>query len=617
MLQIFEGIEADLVPSRGLAQPVVKRRIEAKLRIAECRDKHRHTLFIGRLQNSPLSLRMLRQVRSDGVVQFVRAHHFVVVPSLQHCRHNFFDVIQVLFRLERVVDTVVPLFVEFNVRNFGIGLEVGAPSSLDQTVSHERASGHNGIYYAAVDQLSDDQPLFGDCHGPGQGHHDKSVFIQRHGFEHVGCFPQLASGEGGLRHGTNQAINGMNFREIERFQRDQPVFYGIVQATVFALSRVRLFVPVRISLITLFHRKPPSFFFFPDQLLYKMGAFGCHGRTWRASLAIRAQSKLQHMPGKKAFEQQIADLDSLRLADRREQVQALEKALGNRNNFIVGKASDLIREFKLTGLTDALAVAFERFLKNPEKTDPQCWAKNAIARTLAAFEYQEADFFLRGMHHIQLEPVWGGRSDTAGTLRATCALALVQCRSLAETDLLSHLIDVVADKDKAVRLEVVRAIEQVGSPAASLLLRLRAVLGSDEPEVLGACYGGILRLEGGRAIPWVAGFLVSADDTAGEAALAIAATHSPEGFTVLRERFGDAKDPWWRSVLLSAMALTRLDIAMEFLLDVVRTESLDAEGAIEAILRAAPSHETISALESLVRDNPRLATAFAAHRSSG
>jgi HEAT repeat protein len=178
------------------------------------------------------------------------------------------------------------------------------------------------------------------------------------------------------------------------------------------------------------------------------------------------------------------------------------------------------------------------------------------------------------------------------------------------------LIDLVADKDKAVRLEITRAIEQVGSPAASLLLRLRAVLGSDEPEVLGACYGGILRLEGVRAMPWVAAFLASADDTAGEAALAIAATHSPEGFNALRERLGDAKDPWWRSVLLSAIALTRLDAAMEFLLDLVRTESLDAEGAIEAILGAAPSDQMVSALESLVRDNPRTSNAFAVHRRS-
>ena len=263
MLQIFEWIEADFVPSRGLAQPVVERGIEPKFRIAECRDKHRDSLFIGRLQNSPLPLGILRQVRSDGVVQFVGAHHFVVVPRFQHGRHNFFDVIEVLFRLERVVDPVVPLLIKFNIRNFRIRPEVSPPTSLDQTMSHHRARRDNGIHHPSVDQLRDDQPLLGDSHRASKGHHDESVFVQRHGFEHIGRFPQLAPGEGRLRHRTNQAVNGMNFGEIERFQRDQPVFDGIVQITILAFSRVRLFVPVRISMIALFHRQPPSFFFFP------------------------------------------------------------------------------------------------------------------------------------------------------------------------------------------------------------------------------------------------------------------------------------------------------------------------------------------------------------------
>ena len=184
------------------------------------------------------------------------------------------------------------------------------------------------------------------------------------------------------------------------------------------------------------------------------------------------------MPGKKAFEQQIANLDSLRQAAGPEQLQGLQKTLGNRNNFIVGKAAELVREFKLTQLNNALTAAFERFLENPEKTDPQCWAKNAIARTLAAFEYQEADFFVRGMRHIQMEPVWGGRSDTAGTLRATCALALIQCRSLAETDLLAHLIDLVADKDKAVRLELMRALSL---PQREKAMLFKSIISTDLP----------------------------------------------------------------------------------------------------------------------------------------
>lgn len=322
------------------------------------------------------------------------------------------------------------------------------------------------------------------------------------------------------------------------------------------------------------------------------------------------------MPGKKTFEQQIAALDALREDDEKSRIEALRKGLSNRNNFLVAKAADLARDFELNGLTTELLRAFDRFFQNPEKTDPQCWAKNAISRALAAFEYQEPDVFLRGMRHIQMEPVWGGRSDTAGTLRATCALALVQCRDVPECDLLALLIELMADPDKSVRVELVHAIEQVGSPSASLLLRVRAVLGSDEPEILGACYSGVLRIDGVKAIPWVARFLGSADDNATEAALAIAATHSPEAFEILQECFAKARESWWCSALLSAIVLTRQGAAMEFLLGLIRTESLHAEAVIEAIMRSGPSHETLKALERAVSGNPRLVHAFAVSRNS-
>jgi hypothetical protein len=317
------------------------------------------------------------------------------------------------------------------------------------------------------------------------------------------------------------------------------------------------------------------------------------------------------MPGKRSFEDQVAALDAIRQLSEEDRAPALRKALAHRNNFIAAKAADLVREFSLAQLTPELLVAFDRFFENPVKADPQCWAKSAISRALAALEYQEPEVFLRGMRHIQMEPVWGGRSDTAGTLRATCAFALVQCHAVREAELLAHLIELLGDDDKAVRTEVVRAIEQVGSPAAALLLRLRAVLGKDEPEVLGACYGGILRIEGVGAIPWVSRFLNSKDDSAAEAALAIAATHSPEGFDALRESLANADDPWWHSVLISAISLTRQDAALEFLMDLIGTESLDAERAIEAVVRSLPSHEVMLRLQGMVAGNPRLARVLA------
>jgi HEAT repeat protein len=333
------------------------------------------------------------------------------------------------------------------------------------------------------------------------------------------------------------------------------------------------------------------------------------------------------MPGKRKFEDQLAALDALRQLPPEATVEPLRKALANRNNFVAAKAADLIRTLNLPQLIPELLTAFDRFFEDAVKTDPQCWAKNAISRALAAFEHQDAAVFLRGMKHIQPEPSYGGSSDSAGTLRATCALALVQCRRLVEADLLAHLVELLGDKDKSVRAEAARAVEQVGSPSAALLLRLRALLDSavnsrkpgekpeEEPEVLGACYSGILRIEGSGAIPWISRFLAGADDSAAEAALAIAGTHSPQAFEALRDRLAKEADPWFSSVLLSAIALTRQDAAQEFLLDQVRTESLQAEAAIEAILRALPDAETTKRLEELVAGNPRLTRAYKIHLS--
>jgi HEAT repeat protein len=321
------------------------------------------------------------------------------------------------------------------------------------------------------------------------------------------------------------------------------------------------------------------------------------------------------VPGKRKFEERLAALDALRQQEAGGRVEALRKALQQKNNFVVAKAADLVREFRLAQLTPELLTAFDRFFDDPVKTDPQCWAKNSISRALAEFEHQDAEVFLRGMRFIQHEPVWGGSSDTAGSLRAACALALVQCRSLNDGELLKHLVDLLGDKEKVVRVEAIRAIEQVGSSSSSLLLRLRAILGADEAEVLGACYSGILRLEGASAIPWISRFLDASDDSAAEAALAIAGTHSAQAFDILRRRLVKESDPWFSSVLLSAIALTRQEEALEFLLDQVKKETPQAEAAIEAILRSVAPPPVIQQLESLVEGNNRLARVLAAHRN--
>ena len=117
-----------------------------------------------------------------------------------------------------------------------------------------------------------------------------------------------------------------------------------------------------------------------------------------------------------------------------------------------------------------------------------------------------------------------------------------------------------------------------------------------------------------KAIHWITRLLSAEDDSAGEAALAIAGTHSAEGFQALRDSLNNAHDPWFRAVLLSAIALTRQDEALDFLLNLVRTESLDGERAIEALMRSMPSENVIAELEKLVASNSRLARTYSALR---
>jgi HEAT repeat protein len=321
------------------------------------------------------------------------------------------------------------------------------------------------------------------------------------------------------------------------------------------------------------------------------------------------------MPGKHRFDDELAAIEQLRHLEPQAAVAPLRKALSNRSNYIVAKAADLVRELRRPELIPDLLTAFDRFFMDPIKTDPQCWAKNALSHALAAIEFQDAEVFLRGMRHFQLEPIWGGQSDTAATLRGTCALALVACRTLPEAELLNYLLELFADKEKSVRVEAARAVDQVSSRSAALLLRLRAVLGGDEPEVLGACYSGILRIEGTSAIRWIRHFLAGGNDVAAEAAWAIAADRSPAAFAALRERFlQGGHDPWFEGVLLSAIALTRQEPALDFLLGLVKSGSREAEAAVEAILKSMPSEEIIKRLESVVSGSPRLARAFAHHR---
>ena len=267
----------------------------------------------------------------------------------------------------------------------------------------------------------------------------------------------------------------------------------------------------------------------------------------------------------------------------------LRKALGDRINLVVAKAARIASERQMHEMLPDLLLAFDRLFEKPVERDPQCWGKNAIAKALVDLEYRESAPFLRGIGHIQMEPVWGGQEDTASTLRGTCVLALVACSDAPREKVLRRLVDALTDKAEPVRVEVARALAQMEGEEGALLLRLKARLGDREPGVTGQVFDSLLQVEREEALEFVAEFLKSADEVVREeAALALGASRLPAAVELLRKAWLGTKE----EMLLRAISSSRLDSAIAFLVELVREGRIkDASAAVEALSLHKESEE--------------------------
>jgi HEAT repeat protein len=200
--------------------------------------------------------------------------------------------------------------------------------------------------------------------------------------------------------------------------------------------------------------------------------------------------------GKDGVEEKVAAIEALRANDALRDTPAtaldpLRKALKDRNNFVCSKAAKVAGDLLLRDTIPDLLDAFDRFLKDPVKTDSQCWAKYAIIKALKDLAHDDAAVYLRGIAHIQMEAVWGGKADVAGPLRGACALVLVAC-SMPRDAILLVLADALADKETGVRVDVARAIAQLPGQDSILMLRVKALAGDKEPAVVGQCLLSLL-----------------------------------------------------------------------------------------------------------------------------
>jgi HEAT repeat protein len=302
---------------------------------------------------------------------------------------------------------------------------------------------------------------------------------------------------------------------------------------------------------------------------------------------------------KTKLEERIEQLRQLRSRTLDEEATAiLRKSLRDRSNLIVAEAARAAGELRAAALIPDLLATFEKLFEDPVKTDTRCWGKTAIVKALTQLEHADGDPFLRGARHVQMEPVFGGQEDFAVKLRATSILGLVQCSDATRAEVLRQLVDALTDDEDPVRIEAVRAIEQMNGEEATLLLRLKARIGDRRPIVIGQVFDSLLNLASREGVVLVSEYLKAADpEIRDEAALALGASRLPEGVKALIDAWHETVDHEFRGVLLRALSSSRQQEALDFLLDLIRTGS---QRHAELALDALKLHEKSPDIQALI-----------------
>ncbi len=296
------------------------------------------------------------------------------------------------------------------------------------------------------------------------------------------------------------------------------------------------------------------------------------------------------MPKSKKLETLTAQLNQIRAEPTSEMgLATLEEVLNSKHSIAIAQAAKLIGEAEIHDLVPQLVKTFDRLMEKAADRDPGCRAKAEIADCLYRLEHRDADLFLQGIRHMQMEPVWGGQVDTAPKLRGLCALGLVR---MNYPDVMVELADLLADGEPEARIGAARAIAYSENPLGVALLRLRIQVG-DIPAVLGECVAALLQLSVEYCLPLATAFLEAgrresddreAIETAEVVALVLGESRRPEALPLLQTWWKKATHPELRQSGLLAIAMLRRDEAIQWLLQLLaEAPKKDAAGALEAL----------------------------------
>lgn len=291
------------------------------------------------------------------------------------------------------------------------------------------------------------------------------------------------------------------------------------------------------------------------------------------------------MAGQSRVEQKVAQIAALGgTATLGEDAACLLRdALASANSLLIGAAAKIVRTKRLAEQMPDVIKAFLDLLDRPAKADKGCLAKAALAESLNALDCHEEPPFVRGVAYVQVEPSYGRQIETAGAVRAECALGLARMQHPQGRRLILPLL---VDGEPMARAGAVRALAYLGGEAGELLLRLKALVGDEHPAVVGECLQALLKMDPVESAGFVATFLESADTAiVEEAAMALASLQDAHAARLLCQCRTSRQDPAFRERMLVPIAMTRCQEALEALCAVIVDGPTD--DAVAAVKAAA------------------------------
>jgi hypothetical protein len=258
----------------------------------------------------------------------------------------------------------------------------------------------------------------------------------------------------------------------------------------------------------------------------------------------------------------------------------LRSALGSSRSLVAGRAAKLIKERALDGFGSDLKAAFLRFLDDAVKSDPNCHAKQAALEALDYTEWQHEEPFVAAARYVQLEPVWGGKADTAVGVRSRAVVALARI-DYPDLDLIAG--ELLGDPEPPVRKAALDALAHRGARSGAGLVLFKLSAGDDDPMVTLAALTALMSLAPDRGLQ-VVGAQLGNDQTRELAALALGESRHDGALSLLIDSLSACVQSSERAFLLRGIALNRSDRALDAMLSVITDgAAADAKAAVLAL----------------------------------